>query len=138
MTHQPPISNSCTWVQEALVDRLLEDLKDCGLKHLFIEYGVGKHRKFPSVNKLSSQFSTPFCKALSFFHAFTGCDTVSAFHSVGKVKAWNVFRKTEGELIELFHHFSTSTTVKEESFGIIQQFIHCSYVRPYMSHRVCE
>ena len=35
------------------------------------------------------------CHALPFFHAFTGCDTVSSFHGKGKRKAWDTWLQSE-------------------------------------------
>ena len=37
-----------------------------------------------------NKFSVSMCKGLAFFHAFTGCDTVSSFYKVGKAKLWAV------------------------------------------------
>jgi hypothetical protein len=42
----------------------------------------------------------PRCRALPFFHTFTGCDTVSAFVGKGKKsawKTWNVFQAQIGD-----------------------------------------
>ena len=39
---------------------------------------------------------------LPFFHAFTGCDTVSSFYDIGKLTAWNA----PNTCIEIWETFS--------------------------------
>ena len=41
-----------------------------------------------NVISIIDNFGIDVCEALSFFHAFTGCDTVSCFYDKGKLTAW--------------------------------------------------
>jgi hypothetical protein len=53
----------------------------------------GKDLRWISIHDIVRSLD-PRSKALSFFHAFTGCDTVSTFVGKGKKTAWqarNVF-----------------------------------------------
>ena len=58
-------------------------LKRSGLDHLWVAYGVGKNRRWLPVHSLVSKLGEKAC-GLLFFHAVTGCDTVSAFKGRGK------------------------------------------------------
>ena len=63
---------------------------DLNLPEVWLELGTGNSRLF-AVHDLAEALGPTLCKALLFFHAFTGFDTVSSFHGVGKTTAWNVF-----------------------------------------------
>ena len=53
---------------------------------IVIKYGMGKtHRKI-SIKNLAESLGQTCAQALVFFHAFTGCDTTSAFKNIGKKK----------------------------------------------------
>jgi hypothetical protein len=60
-----------------------------GVQELWIAFGVGKNlstyllTQWPAI---SQQTSVNHCL---FFHAITGCDTVSYIFGIGKKKAWN-------------------------------------------------
>ena len=41
------------------------------------------------VSRIADELGKSVCKALSFFHAFTGCDTMSSFYGFSKSKFWN-------------------------------------------------
>ena len=51
---------------------------------IVIEYGMGKNHKKISIKNLAKSLGQTRAQALVFFHAFTGCDTTSAFKSIGK------------------------------------------------------
>ena len=48
-----------------------------------------------NITALGKQYSAKFCKALLALHAFTGCDSTSAFKGKGKVKAIKIILKDE-------------------------------------------
>ena len=54
------------------------------LDTLWIQFGVGKHIKFIAVHEIFASMAPSVFAGLLFFHAFTGVDTVSAFHDHGK------------------------------------------------------
>ncbi|KAJ6641465.1 hypothetical protein Bhyg_06404 [Pseudolycoriella hygida] len=64
--------------------------------------------------------------ALPFFHAITGCDTVSAFFGVGKVTAWQVCNLTGDELTHAFLNIKFADIEQiqtSEHFKIIEKFV---------------
>jgi hypothetical protein len=74
---------------------------DLNVDHLWMTFGKGKDLRWIPIHYIVRSLG-PRSEALPFFHAFTGCDTVSAF--VGKCKktawqAWNVFENAT----EVFH-----------------------------------
>jgi len=68
------------------------------MKTLWIDFGVGKSRRMIPVHELCRHLQHSVVSNLPFFHAFTGCDTVSTFCSIGKRtawKAWMSFREVD-------------------------------------------
>ena len=60
---------------------------------------------------------------LLFFHVFTGCDIVSAFLTIGKVKAWGVWKQFP-EINYVFCRCSSPITeIKSEDFALFQRFV---------------
>ena len=65
-----------------------------GLDELWIDFGVGRNRRFYPVHSLYHQLGQDKAKSLRFFHSFTGCDQVSFMAHVTKtsaLKLWEVF-----------------------------------------------
>ena len=54
---------------------------DLFLSELWIEFGTGKNRRW-----------LPICKAIPFWFAMTGCDTVSMFAGRGKKTCWDAWK----------------------------------------------
>ena len=53
---------------------------------IFFETGNKNKRKLINITSLGLNYSEQYCKALLGLHAFTGCDSTSAFKSKGKVR----------------------------------------------------
>lgn len=69
-----------------------------GIETLWIDFGVGKSRKMIPIHEVCRGIPHSVASNLPFFHAFTGCDTVSTFSGIGKRtawKAWMSFRKVD-------------------------------------------
>ena len=62
-----------------------------GTSELWIAFGAAKNLRFIAVHELVKILGSDRCKALPFFHAFTGCDTVSSFAGHGKRTAWETW-----------------------------------------------
>ena len=67
-----------------------------------------------------------FLDSLIGFHCFTGCDTVSAFASKGKICPFKVMMNAE-EYIDLFSRVGMNEFVNEEMHKQIKRFV--SYLR---------
>ena len=62
------------------------------VEELWIEFGVGKSRRWLPVHSYVHALGQDVCKGLPFWYAFTGCDTVSSFSGKGKKIAWNTWK----------------------------------------------
>ncbi|KAE8741792.1 hypothetical protein FOCC_FOCC012681 [Frankliniella occidentalis] len=69
------------------------ELRNIGVKKLWIDFGSGNYRKYIAVHAVANKLGQDKSLALMGFHAFTGCDTTSSFHTKGKKSAWNTWNK---------------------------------------------
>lgn len=67
---------------------LLPSLQQLGLKSMWIAFGQGASTRWIPVHEVVSAIGPQKASGLLCFHAFTGCDVVSAFHGKGKKSAW--------------------------------------------------
>ena len=70
---------------------LFTTFKNLGLTELWIGFGTGKAYTDIPVHEISLQLGPDKCKALPFFHAFTGCDVTSSMLGIGKKSGWNAW-----------------------------------------------
>ena len=64
------------------------------LRNFLLRYGyelTGKSLRFIPAHDIATGLGPEKYKALSMFHALTGCDTVSAFNGRGKLTTWSVW-----------------------------------------------
>ena len=62
-----------------------------GIDELWLDFGVGKHRKYIASHLVAQAIGRRKSKCLPFFHALTGCDTTSSFLGHGKRSAWETW-----------------------------------------------
>ena len=80
----------------------------------------------------------PRAQALTFFHAFTGCDTISAFRGKGKKSAWQAWNVFE-EATEVFRKLSTMPeSISEDDKLAVEQFVVVLYDRSSNAKQVNE
>jgi hypothetical protein len=53
---------------------------------ILFDTGTGNKKRLIDITKLAQQYQQELCTALLGMHAFTHCDTTSAFKEIGKVK----------------------------------------------------
>ena len=86
---------------------------DLNIEKLWVAFGKGKDFRWIPIHEMCSSLG-PRAKALPFFHAFTGCDAVSAFHGKGKKSAWQAWDVFE-ESTEVFRRLSsTPASISED------------------------
>jgi hypothetical protein len=68
-------------------------LKQLGLHELWISFGTGKHHSYIPAHELAQALGEDKAEAMRGYHAFTGCDTVSAFYSKGKTLTWKAWQQ---------------------------------------------
>ena len=101
-----------------------------GLDELWIDFGVGRNRRFYPVHSLYHQLGQDKAKALRFFHSFTGCDQVSFMAHVTKtsaLKLWEVFPDVTQHFIVLGNEPSLEDV--QESFPVLERFTVLLYDR---------
>ena len=62
------------------------------IAELWLAFGTGKHFRFIPAHEIAHSLGPQRSQALSMFHSFTGCDTVSGFATAGKKKAWETWK----------------------------------------------
>ena len=98
-----------------------------GLKQLWVAFGTGKTYKLLPAHEMSTILGPERSQALPMFHAFTGCDTVSAFAHKGKKTCWSVWN-TFNELTETLLQISdSSSAVDQTALDTIERFVILMY-----------
>lgn len=91
-----------------------------GIRILF-DTGTGNKRRLLDITKLANDFTPVYCAALLALHAFTRCDTTSAFKGVGKVKPIKLLQK-QPRYQGVFQELGQSWEVTDDLFLQLQQF----------------
>ena len=61
------------------------------INELWLAFGSGKSLRYLSAHEMAGALGPEKCIALPFVHAFSGCDTVSAFAGRGKKTVWEIW-----------------------------------------------
>ena len=93
-------------------------------KRIWVESGVQSKNnlRYISINQIFHKFGEPLCKALSFDHAFTGCDYTSSFNRKGKTKPFKLLEKNP-ELQEAFLILWHSEGISDDIKSVIESFV---------------
>lgn len=108
-----------------------------GLQKIWIAFGKGKDSRWIPIHEIASAMG-PKALALPFFHAFSGCDTVSSFDGKGKKSAWqtwSIFDKVDATFVKLS---SQPECLSEEDLQILEEFVVLLYDRSSSCVRVNE
>ena len=88
--------------------------------HLFQKCGMKNRTRFLDITTLSRTLGGSVCDSLIGMHAFTGCDTVSAFAGRGKMTTLKQV-KIDKTYQDAFHELGRSWEVSPELFGKLQE-----------------
>ena len=98
----------------------------------WVAFGMGKHFQLLSINSICEYLGEQKCRALPFFHAFTGCDTTSAFLGKGKKSAWEAWNAYP-DVTEAFLYANDSPflplEINSPVFNVLQRFVVVLYDR---------
>ena len=89
---------------------------------IFIKIGVKDRRRVINVREIASEMGQECCEALPALHAFTGNDYTSAFHGIGKGKAFKIVNSSD-EFKLAFSSFGDSFTFESSLFPQIELFV---------------
>ena len=95
---------------------------------LWIEFGTGKDRRWLPVHSYTELPGERVSRAVIFWYALTGCDTVSQLRGHSKptaCKAWKTFPEVTDTFIKLSRSGENST----EDFEMIEHFVVLMYDR---------
>ena len=96
------------------------------LQELWIEFGVGRDKKWIPIHSYAEVLGEDTCMALPFFHAFTGSDTTSQFAGRAKKTAWKTWQALP-ETTEMFIRLSTLNDLSQIDKRIIERFVCVMY-----------
>ena len=99
---------------------------------LYLKIGSGSKLKILDINKMKQNLelhisskvnrsADELCDAILGLHAFTGCDSVSAFAGKGKSKAIKILI-TSDEYIDLFKNFGQQWQVNKDEMAALECF----------------
>ena len=101
----------------------LPSLQQLGLQSMWIDFGHGANARWIPVHELLSAIGPEKASGILYFHAFTGCDVVSAFHGKGKKSAWHTWDVCE-EVSETFTRLSHCLTgVSDADLQKLETFV---------------
>ena len=89
---------------------------------LWIAFGTGKDFRYLPIHEIVNSLGPAKTDSLLFFHSFTGCDSVSNFHGIGKKTAWAAWTGSP-DISVVFKALSSATQIISDSqFQEIQKF----------------
>ena len=102
-------------------------LQTLDVEELWIAFEVGKHLHYLSIHKIASSLNTEQCEGLPFFHALTGCATVSLFSGKGTKIAFQAW-KCYPEPTEVFRTLSTpQLMLSNKQLRVLEWFVVLMY-----------
>ena len=95
---------------------------------LFIKCGSQTRVKYIDVSRVVESIGANICRSLPGFHAFTGCDTVSAFAGRGKVSGYRIVSRS-AEFQGIFQQLGTEWDLSDHLYCSLEKFtcsVYCS------------
>ncbi|KAJ8351997.1 hypothetical protein SKAU_G00234730 [Synaphobranchus kaupii] len=106
-----------------------EEDTELGLEKLWIAFGQGRNLRWIPIHELSLSVGPEKTRGILFFHAFTGCDVVSAFREKGKKSAWQTWDVCT-EASDVFMKLSKyPPTVEDGDLQVLEKFVITMYDR---------
>ena len=113
----------------AFVEQLQELQDDFKMIEIWVGFGTGTHFRYIAAHEIARTLKPQVSRALPFFHAFTGCDSVSCFYGKGKKTAmdtWNRFPEATTAFLSLA---STPSEVSDTNMATLERFVVLLYDR---------
>lgn len=102
----------------------LEKMK---LQEFWISFGVGKATRSIAIHQLVNTLGPDICSGILFFHAFTGCDTVSGFSGKGKKSFWKAW-KSFPEVTKIFKELSQPVNeIENHHLYLLSRYVIITY-----------
>lgn len=81
---------------------LLYHAREIDITILF-DTGHGNKKRLINITNLSKHYTEQMCEAMMALHAFIGCDSVSSFRGIGKIKPLKLLLKSPAHCYALMH-----------------------------------
>ena len=93
---------------------------------LFVQIGTKQKTRILDITAIKENLGEPVSRCLPALHCFTGCDYTSAFHGIGKAKAYKILQKNE-RFQEVFALLGDTYDFNEDLFQCLQEFVCIMY-----------
>lgn len=90
--------------------------------HLHITFKI----RYIPIHLIVKRIGIKRAKALPFFHAITGCDSLSSFFGIGKLTAWKIWDAMGDELTDAFLNIQSEDMENIETspyYQVLQKFV---------------
>ena len=123
----PPMSSIIIVAEDAdIIILCLAFQQDIGCD-LYVKCGTATRTRYINIRKVSEALGQDVCRALPGFHAFTGCDTVSAFSGRGKLGALKLLINSD-KFKEGFIKLGSEWEITSELLKLLEEFTCKIYV----------
>jgi len=95
----------------------------------FFHTGVSNKTRIIDIRKLSVALAPWVCEALIVIHAFSGCDSTSAFYGKGKRKTFFLACESQ-DYLKAFQELGSTFDFDTKTFKCLYQFVCDLYYRP--------
>ncbi|RXN31429.1 hypothetical protein ROHU_004760 [Labeo rohita] len=113
-------------------------LQDAGLEKIWIEFGQGQSIRWLPIHDMVVNLGPEKSSGMLFFHAFTGCDVVSAFRGKSKKSAWQAWEVCP-EVSPVFKKLSQYPPIIEDAdLKILEKFVITMYDKQSTTCKVDE
>ena len=82
------------------------------------------------MTELASDFTSDYCMALTSLHAFTHCDTTSAFRGIGKIKPLKILQKNP-KYLNLLSRLREDWPITDDLINDLEKFTCALYNKPH-------
>ena len=94
---------------------------------VLLHTGTKERRRYISLSSVAARLGNGVCQALPGLHAFTGCDSTSAFSGRGKKAAFKMLLAGKVDAMQLL---GQDFEVSDELVVLCEQFVACLYNKP--------
>ncbi|KAK3728106.1 hypothetical protein QZH41_014263 [Actinostola sp. cb2023] len=99
------------------------------LAQVWLALGTGVHLRYIAARDISRSLGSDMSKCLPFFHAFTGCDTVSSFAGKGKKTAFTTWKSCPAVTESFLELTERPTQISDECLARLERFVVVMYDR---------
>jgi hypothetical protein len=100
-----------------------------GIAELWVAFNKANKFRYLAIHEIAAALGPRKSAALTVFHAFTGCDTVSSFRGRGKKTAWNIWNVFD-EVTEAFILLANNPqTIPPHCQVLLERFVVLLYDR---------